>query len=298
METDLESVPFTDKESDKISDTVRSDVEASKADVVEESFEFINNGDKVDTNKSADDHNVTEDELVSTSKDNIISLDSNVSLDTSHKTVDDPISNIEETETGQSTDNEPEQLLTEVIAEDDDDNLMDEIHNGSFNAASSPIASSSVHINTSVQSIEESYEMVENETVEEEHYDEQDIEEEEDEEEHVVKNRTNADNNDTIVLDDDDDDEDDIDEGDVDDVDSEDEDDRSENSDDDESLDGTDKEDNNDYDDHKDDDISTLSSDCEDVEMVSKVPDRKPKTVKRKKVVTVYKRLLKKSIKM
>ncbi|XP_037032451.1 MATH and LRR domain-containing protein PFE0570w-like isoform X2 [Bradysia coprophila] len=282
VETELESVPFTDKESDKISDTVRldDDVEAPKTDV-EESFEFINNGDIGDTNKS-DDKNVT-DEFVSTSKD-VISLDSNVSLDTSDKIVDNSVSNIEETEPGLLVDNDPEQLLTEVSA--DDENLLDEIHSGSFNA-SSPLGKSSSNLNRSVQSIEDSYEMLENETLEEEH--EEDIEEEEE------KDRTN--DADTIVLDDDDDDEDN-DDGDVDD-DSEDEDDHSENSDndDDESLDGSDKDENHDYG-HKDDDISTLSSDGDDIEMISKVPDPKPKIIARKKVVPVHRRLIKKSIKI
>ncbi|KAG4068998.1 hypothetical protein HA402_008309 [Bradysia odoriphaga] len=281
VETDLESVPFTDKESDKISDTVRldDDVEAPKTDV-EESFEFINNGDIGDTNKS-DVKNVTDEFNVSTSKD-IISLDSNVSLETSDQIVENSVSNIEETDQGLSVDNDPEQLLTEVSA--DDENLLDEIHSGSFNATSSPLGKSSSNLNRSVQSIEDSYEMLENETLEEEH--EEDIEEEEE------KDRTNDDHNDTIVLDDDDDDEDDVND------DSEDEDDHFENSDndDDESLDGSDKDENHDYD-HRDDDISTLSSDG-DIEMIRKVPDRKPKIVARKKVVPVHRRLIKKSIKI
>lgn len=279
VETDLESVSLTDKENDKISNTIRldDDVEESKTDV-EESFEFINNGEISDTDKSYGNKNITN-ESVSTSKD-IISLDSNVSFDTSEKIVEHSVvGNIEETETGQLSNNDPAHLLN-VNA--DDENLLDEIHSGDFNATSSPVSKSSGRLNTSLHSVDDSFDMLlENDALEEE----QDIEEEEE------KDHTTDENNDTIVLDDDDEEEEN-------DEDSEDCEDSSESDNEDEdSQDGTDKEENDGYD-HKDDDISTLSSEADDVVMIAKEPDQKPKITPPKKPKTIYKKLVKRSIKM
>lgn len=294
VETDLESATVTDKENDKILNAVRSDddVEESKTDAehTEESFEFINNGDMSDTDKSCG--NNVANESVSTSKD-IISLDSIVSSDTSdNKIVEHSVGNVEEIETGQLSNNNPTHLLS---GNADDENLLDEIHSGDFNATSSPVSKSSGLLNTSVHSVDESFDVIENDALEEQDIEEHDIEEEEEEEKDQPTDEKNVD--DTIVLVDDDDDEEEEEENDED---SEDCDDSSQSdNDDEESLDGTDKEDDNDGYDHKDDDISTLSSEADDVvEMITKEPDQKPKITPPKKVKTMYKKLVKRSIKM
>ncbi len=293
VETDLESVSFTDdKESDKISDTIvrlDDDVEASKTDV-EESFELINNSDVVGDTDKSDGTNITS-ESVSPSKD-IISLESNVSFDTSEQIVENTVSNNEGIETGQPSNNDADAATGEqsVSINTDDDNLMDEIHSGDFNAASSPISKSSGHLHTSIGSVEDSFEILENDAIEDEIEEEQDIEEEEE------KHRINQQNHDEdaieIIDDDEDDEEDDVD----DDSDDNDEEDSS-----DESIDNSDKDENNDYDHKDDDDISTLSSEGgDDVKiMTAKVPMNKPKTKPRKEYKNeVSKNLVRKSIKM
>lgn len=276
VETDLESVSLTDKVNDNIVKTIRleDDVEESKTDV-EESFEIINNGDISDTDNNDDGKNMTNNS-VSSSKD-IISLDS--TFDTSEKNVEHSASNQEEIETSQTENKDSEHLLLSVDAEDE--NLLDEIHSGDFNATSSPVSKSSGHGNAAEQSLDDSFEMLENDTLEEE----QDMEEEE-EKDQIIQEYNDYDNK-TIVLDSEDeeceDDADDDDEG-------------EEGSD--ESLDDSDKDENDDYDDHKDDYISTLSSDVDDIEMISKDPDRKSKITRSKKSKLAYKKLVKKSIKM
>lgn len=269
---EAESVSLTDKESDKV-----IDVAETKTSVDETSFEIIDSVDDIsDTDKCVDKDITTE--SVSTSKD-IISLDSNVSFDTSEKIVDNSASNNEETEVGQTVDNEAEPSIS-VNA--DEENLLDEIHSGEFNATSSPIGNSDGHLNTSTASVDDSFDLLENEPAECD--DEQDIEEEEDKDQ-------------TIVLDDDDDDEDDEDV----DNDTEDDDEEDSDNDDDESLDDSDKDENNAYG-QKDDDISTLSSDGEDVETIAKEPEeeKKPKMARRnvKRNTVYYKKLIQKSIKM
>lgn len=291
VETDADSVLLTDKDNDNISEAIRIEdsVEESKTDV-EVSFEMINNGDISDTDKNCTN------ESVSTSKD-VISLDSIVSIDASEKLVEHSTSNNEEVETDQTANNDPENLLSVDV---DDENLLDEIHSGDFNATSSPVSKSSGHLNTSVQSADDSFEMLENDALEEqvmeEQVEEQDIEEEEIDE-HEEKDQTNEENNDddTIVLDDDDDESDDDDDEDE------------SGNDDDESLDGSDdisdKEENDRYDDNKDDDISTLSSEADDIEMTTKEPEEKPEFLSpsRKplpKPKLAYKTLVKRSVKM
>lgn len=283
VETDLDSVSVADKENVIISNTIclDSDVEKSKTGV-EESFESINNGDNSDTDKSYG-KDITN-ESVSTSKD-IISLDSDIAFDTSDKIVDHSVADNQEIETGPTSNNDPAQLPG---ADADDENLLEEIHSGDFTATSSPVSKSSSHLNTSVQTVDDSFEMLENDAQDEQ---EDEIEEEE-------KDQTNEDHNDDdgcIVLDDDDDDEDDADDADED-SENDDDDEESDNEDD-ESIDCSDKEENDGYD-HKEDDISTLSSDGDDVEVMTKEPDQKPKITPPKKQKMVYKKLVNRSIKL
>lgn len=282
VETDAESVLLTDKDNDNISETIRLEdsVEESKTEA-EVSFELINNGDISDTDK-----NITN-ESVSTSKD-VISLDSIVSIDASEKIDEHSVSNNEEIQTDQILDNDPEHLLS---VDADDENLLDEIHSGDFNATSSPVSKSSGHINTSVQSADDSFEMLENEALEEQVMEEQVMEEQVEEQDIERSSIEENNDDDTIVL-----------------SESEDDDDEESDNDDDESLDGSDddisdKEENDRYDDNnKDDDISTLSSEADDIEMIKEAdqkpefrsPSRKPAS----KPKLAYKTLVKRSVKM
>lgn len=308
VETDLESVPLSDNndENYKISKTIclDDDVEESK-NVFDENFVSVNNGDINDTEKSHGTN--TTNESVSTSKD-VIGLDSN---DVSDKAihVDEPVDNVEVIDAAPSLNNDPEDLLSVAL---DEENLLDEIHSGEihsgeFNATSSPINSqlNSDQLDNSEQTIDDdSYEVnevseIENHHKIEEEEEEQDEDEDDEEIDHEVEHeeepinskQSNEDDG-TIVLDDDDEDEDNNEDED-DDEDDED-DDETDNEDEESDDDGSDKNENDKV------DISVSSDDSEDDDVEVKVPV-KPKFIpsKKKKMVYDYRRkAIKTSIKM
>ncbi|KAJ6645573.1 hypothetical protein Bhyg_00779 [Pseudolycoriella hygida] len=269
VETDLESVS-TDKGNDKISETVclDNDVEKSKIDV-SESVECINNGDISDTDTCVGKNNQME--PVSTSKD-IVNLNSAIASDKSDEIVDIPLELKDDINTDSHKD-------SENVYGVDDENLLEEIHSGEFAAVSSP---SKENLNTSMQSVE---------LLEEEQDIEEEEEVEEEEEEEEEKGQINDDDP-TIILDDDDDDEDERNQRATDDESLTDE--ESDNEDE-ESQDITDRDDIDEFDDHKDDDLSTLSSEG-DVEVISKVPEKKSLPLRHRNAKTIYKSLVKRSI--